>query len=109
MSDYVIGLGLRITELEQQLATLRELREIDSKKLAAKVAEIAMLRTGDTCARQCEGTAYRIEARSLKRQLAAKDAVLHQCRKAILSHYDGELPNSISSAAIMAIDKELGK
>ena len=37
--------GKRIHELEQQLATLRELREIDSKKLAAKDAEIARLCT----------------------------------------------------------------
>ena len=35
----------KIMELEQQLATLRELREIDSKKLAAKDAEIERLRT----------------------------------------------------------------
>ena len=35
----------KIMELEQQLATLRELREIDSKKLAAKVAENERLRT----------------------------------------------------------------
>ena len=53
------------------------------KQLSAKDAEIAMLRTGDTCARQCEGTAYRIEARSLKRQLAAAHDLLRQSRESI--------------------------
>lgn len=37
--------------------------EIDALK-----QEIAALRTGDTCARHCEGTAYRIEAGKLKRE-----------------------------------------
>lgn len=32
------------------------------------IDEIAMLRTGDTCAHQCEGTAHRIEARRLATQ-----------------------------------------
>lgn len=32
-------------------------------------AEVAMLRTGDTCARQCEGTAYRIEVQRLRARL----------------------------------------
>lgn len=31
--------------------------------------ENAMLRQGDTCARQCEGTAYRIEGRRLRHHL----------------------------------------
>ena len=31
--------------------------------------ENAMLRTGDTCARQCEGTAYRIEGRRVRHHL----------------------------------------
>lgn len=34
--------------------------------LGSLVQERDMLRTGDTCARQCEGTAYRIEARRQK-------------------------------------------
>lgn len=34
---------------------------------------IERLRTGDTCARQCEGTAYRIKAQDLKRE---RDALL---------------------------------
>lgn len=43
--------------------------------LAAEVrrlrSENAMLRTGDTCARLCEGTAYRIELCRLKRDVLA--------------------------------------
>ena len=33
------------------------------------IAERDALRTGDTCARQCEGTAYRIEGRRLRSAL----------------------------------------
>ena len=33
-------------------------------------AEVEMLRQGDTCARQCEGTAYRIVARQMRAVLA---------------------------------------
>jgi len=40
--------------------------------LGALVHERDMLRTGDTCARQCEGTAYRIEARQQKRREVAR-------------------------------------
>ena len=32
-------------------------------------ASVSLLRTGDTCARQCEGTACRIEARSLQARI----------------------------------------
>jgi hypothetical protein len=38
--------------------------------LAAVIAEAEALRTGDTCARQCEGTAYRTELRQMKALLA---------------------------------------
>lgn len=48
------------------------------QQLAAKDEEIERLRTGDTCARACEGMAYRIEARNLKQQLAAKDATINR-------------------------------
>jgi hypothetical protein len=51
---------LTIPELRAGIAL--QLREIESLR-----AEIAMLRIGDTCARHCEGTAYRIEAQNLKR------------------------------------------
>lgn len=41
------------------------------RQISALCDEIERLRTGDTCARQCEGTAYRIELRRLKRDLLA--------------------------------------
>jgi hypothetical protein len=41
------------------------------------LAQIEMLRTGDTCARHCEGTAYRIEAR----RLAIEIERLHEALK----------------------------
>ncbi len=37
--------------------------------IGALVQERDMLRTGDTCVRQCEGTAYRIELMRLRREL----------------------------------------
>lgn len=49
--------------------------QVAVKSLAAEVrrlrSENAMLRTGDTCARLCEGTAYRIELCRLKRDVLA--------------------------------------
>lgn len=46
----------------------RALAEINNLR-----AENSMLRTGDTCARLCEGTAYRIELRKLR--AAANEAL----------------------------------
>ena len=43
-----------------------------AKEMKQQAAEIARLRTGDTCARMCEGAAYRIEARQLR-------ALLREC------------------------------
>lgn len=40
-----------------------------SKEIESLIAERDMLRTGDTCARQCEGTAYRIELQRLRREM----------------------------------------
>ena len=42
--------------------------------------EIAALRSGDTCARQCEGTAYRLECRTLRARVAEleKDAARYR-------------------------------
>lgn len=45
---------------------------------AAALETIAMLRDGDTCARHCEGTAYRIEWRRSKKEL---DAALESIRE----------------------------
>ncbi len=53
-------------QLEQALAENRELR-IRNGDLEW---QIAMLRTGDTCARQCEGAAYRIRCTQLEAQIA---------------------------------------
>ena len=44
--------------------------------IGALVQERDMLRTGDTCARQCEGTAYRIELRRLQREMPDLSAVI---------------------------------
>ena len=41
----------------------------DACRYAEMEAVIERLRDGDTCARQCEGTAYRIEARRLRSAL----------------------------------------
>ena len=65
------ALGRYFEEAIQHLAPLA--RELER--------ENAMLRQGDTCARQCEGTAYRIEARRLR-------AALQRLTTAI-----GELPD----------------
>ena len=45
--------------------------------LAASQAECERLRDGDTCARQCEGTAYRIEAQKFRRALEQIAAMPH--------------------------------
>ena len=44
-------------------------------RIKSLIAERDMLRTGDTCARHCEGTAYRIELQRLRREIAAIDSV----------------------------------
>lgn len=46
------------------------IKEDHAAEIERLKSENTMLRTGDTCARQCEGTAYRIEARSLKAEVA---------------------------------------
>lgn len=43
----------------------------NAKLIESLIAERDMLRTGDTCARQCEGTACRIELQRLRREMAA--------------------------------------
>lgn len=45
-------------------------RRLCAEAIEALIAERDMLRTGDTCARMCEGTAYRIEARQMRSVLA---------------------------------------
>ncbi len=52
-------------------------------KIAEQAAEIALLRTGDTCARMCEGTAYRIEARQLKAQVERLRVLLREARSLV--------------------------
>lgn len=49
---------------------------VPKRDLAAAQSQIEMLRNGDTCARHCEGTAYRIEARRLAHDLAAAQEAL---------------------------------
>ena len=44
--------------------------EIHAAEINRLLTENAMLRTLDSCERQCEGTAYRIEARGLKAEVA---------------------------------------
>lgn len=44
---------------------------LDGELVEALCAEIAELRDRDTCARQCEGTAYRIEARRQRHRAEA--------------------------------------
>lgn len=56
------------------------LKEIDRLR-----AEVSMLRTGDTCARQCEGTAYRIESRQQKRRADALAATIRSLQD-IVTH-----------------------
>ncbi len=55
--------------------------------LAAEVrrqhAEIEMLRTGDTCARMCEGQAYRIEARQARAEIDRLRAALDDARECV--------------------------
>lgn len=46
-------------------------------------AENALLRSGDTCARQCEGAAYRIELRRLAAKLAAAPVAIMDTRAAL--------------------------
>jgi len=53
------ALGKYFEEVHQVLAPLA--RDLERENV--------MLRQGDTCARQCEGTAYRIEARRLRSAL----------------------------------------
>ena len=48
--------------------------------IGALVQERDMLRTGDTCARQCEGTAYRIEARQQKHRADVLAATIRELR-----------------------------
>ncbi len=44
-------------------------RRLCAEAIEALLAQIEMLRTGDTCARQCEGTAYRIELQRVRREM----------------------------------------
>lgn len=44
-------------------------------------AEVERLRTGDTCGRQCEGTAYRIEARQQKNRAESAERKLAEVTK----------------------------
>lgn len=51
--------------------------------IRALVQERDMLRTGDTCARHCEGTAYRIEARQQKHRADVLAATIQELRDVI--------------------------
>ena len=52
-----------------QLGTESYERRLCAEAIEALIAENDTLRTRDTCGRQCEGTAYRIELRRLKREM----------------------------------------
>ena len=51
--------------------------------IGALVQERDMLRTGDTCARHCEGTAYRIEARKQKHRADVLAATIRELRDVV--------------------------
>lgn len=67
-------------------------------KIAALEAENAALRTGDTCARMCEGQAYRIEARRLKGENAALQELLQEARDVCYRAAEDELVARIDAA-----------
>lgn len=76
-----------------------------TQELQAKIkqltAENKMLREGDTCARMCEGTAYRIEARRLR----SENELLRNHLNAIL--YDMRETDKLQSAAALAAEATL--
>ncbi len=87
MSAYTDELGKY-----QEPTKMQSENEQLKQQLSAAQQEIAALRTGDTCARHCEGTAYRIEARRLKsenEQLKAKVAESQQFLLAAAECIDG--------------------
>jgi hypothetical protein len=51
-----------------------DLLEAANARIKALEAEVTTLRDGDTCARQCEGTAFRIEARQAKARITALES-----------------------------------
>lgn len=81
--------------IEQQAARIAELEQ-----------QVSMLRTGDTCARMCEGTAYRIG----ERQAKARIAELVAARTAYASEFplnaDGEPDVGNVHANIRAVKKD---
>ena len=66
-------------------------------KVERQAAEIERLRTGDTCARMCEGTAYRIEARNLSAQVERLRALLRECEPWV-DFVSGDLGRRIAAA-----------
>lgn len=61
---------------EEVAARVAEVQELHAA-IAASQAECERLRTGDTCARMCEGTAYRTEAQKFRRALEQIAAMPH--------------------------------
>lgn len=53
-----------------------ELIEQQAARIAELEQQVSMLRTGDMCARMCEGTAYRIGERQAKARVAELEALL---------------------------------
>ena len=66
-----------------QLGTESYERRLCAEALESLISEIDMLRTGDTCARQCEGTAYRIDARQQRRRADALAATIRALRDVV--------------------------
>jgi hypothetical protein len=71
-----------------QLGTESYERRLCAEALDALLAEIDRLRTGDTCARYCEGAAYRIDARRQKHRSDALTSTIIALQDVVT--YDGE-------------------
>ena len=74
--------------------------------IGALVQERDMLRTGDTCARQCEGTAYRIEARQQKHRADVLAATIRELRDVVTHDAETKADFIARVRAILAADPD---
>lgn len=76
------------------------------RQISALCDEIERLRTGDTCGRQCEGTAYRIEARRLliRNEMLEQGAQRYELLRTLSAHEFAELYRANISGAGMFDD-----
>jgi len=89
-----------IEALQADIKTLCAALKTSGEGNARLLAEVAMLRTGDTCGRQCEGTAYRVELQRLRGAVLAAggettcrsemDSEVAAAAKAIIDYADGK-------------------